>query len=74
MKILLVLVLCTLFSCSPVTKITKKQIDEFCSHSKVHRDIVMLGLSDDMFEPHSISVHCNCEYGFEFDHETEKCG
>lgn len=50
--------------CSSFNKLTKEQVDEFCSHSKEHQDIIMLGLTDNMFEPHSIHVHCDSEYGF----------
>jgi len=38
-------------------------VGELCSHSKVHQDIIMLGVSD-LVEPHAIYVTCNCEYGF----------
>lgn len=43
---------------------TKSVIDELCSHSKVHRDIIMLGVSD-LVEPHAVYITCNCEYGFD---------
>ena len=71
MKPLLAVLLLT--GCTTVSQLTKEQVDEFCSHSKEHRDIVMLGVTDDLFEPHSVHVHCGCEYGFEFDHKKEEC-
>lgn len=61
MKTLLLILM--LSGCAQVNKLTKENLNEFCSHSKEHRDLVLLGLTDDMFEPHSIQINCNCEYG-----------
>ena len=60
---LLIVFFITLNACTGINKLTKENVDKFCKHSKEHRDIIMLGLTDDMFEPHSIHVHCNKEYG-----------
>lgn len=62
MKLILIILLLT--GCAQTNQFTKEQVDEFCSHSKEHRDIVMLGLTDKALEPHSVHIHCNSEYGF----------
>jgi len=60
------LLLCCVFliGCGGFNSLTKSKVDEFCAHSEIHRDIIILGLTDKMFEPHSIHVHCGSEYGF----------
>jgi len=72
--IILIFIVMQLFGCAQTNSFTREQVNEFCSHSKQHRDIMLLPLTDKALEPHSVSIHCNCEYGFKFDHETEKCG
>jgi len=62
MKLILIAILLT--GCSSFNQLTKEKVDEFCAHSKVHQDIIMLGLTDEMFQPHSIHIHCQREYGF----------
>jgi len=62
MKLIFIVLL--LAGCAQTNQFTKEQVDEFCSHSIVHQDIIMLGLTDEMFQPHSIHIHCQREYGF----------
>jgi len=62
MKLILIAILLT--GCAQTSSFTREQVDEYCSHSKVHRDIIMLGLTDKAFEPHSLHIHCGSEYGF----------
>lgn len=63
MRTIVLLLTLVISGCGGVN-ITKSMINDYCSHSEIHRDIVMLGLTDDLFEPHSLHVHCGSEYGF----------
>jgi uncharacterized protein YceK len=65
MKILIVLLIAFISGCSSFNKLTKEQVNEYCGHSKEHRDIIMLGLTDEVFQPHSMHIHCWSEYGFD---------
>ena len=79
-NIILILFFVLVSSCAsfnatkPYTKtqaVLKSSIDELCSHSKVHQDIIMLGVSD-LIEPHAVYITCNCEYGFDCNKKLDK--
>lgn len=56
---------CSLVSVKDYTSLQsemRKNVDEFCLHSKAHRDLILLGVSD-LIEPHSMEINCYCEYG-----------
>ena len=73
MKLLTLLILLTLIGCASSTKITKDIAVEACSHSKIHHDMMMLGLTDNALEPTSVHLHCNCPYGFPYNDEKMRC-